>query len=312
MSETQATPTPPPKPPKHERLTRAEERALNALEKKADPENPDLGRDFILDKLLHVPNLSPDEERLLALISDPARERVGLAALCTEAGFSVARFLKFLQRASGAQALLASMDRVYAKGAEVAGDAMEMARIRTFTCIPCAGAGEITKGENTVRCEGCGGLGTVTREPSVQQQKLALQLLGMLAQGSGVSVNVSQNANPVVSSSSSSTSALVDGKFVDSLRANSDAAIRAARGLKAGSVAVLSPGKVIEASFVKGGDASDNHMPEVREREDIRLPRVSLSVAAPQLVDPPVTPQLGRSVVPPLGIPAGVRRPPPS
>jgi hypothetical protein len=254
VSEVQApAPAPAPKPPKHERLTRAEERALNALEKKANPENPELGRDFILDKLLHVPNVSPDEERLLALISDPARERVGLAALCSEAGFSVARFLKFLQRASGAQALLASMDRVYARGPEVVSGTMEMATIRTFTCVPCAGAGEIVKGETTVKCEGCGGLGTVKKEPSVQDRKLALQLLGMLAQGSGVSVNVSQTANPVSVSDARAASAStpVDYKFVDSLRANSDAAIRAARGLKAGSVAALPPGEVIEAEFIQ-------------------------------------------------------------
>ncbi len=299
-----------PKPPKHEALTRAEARALNALETGAG------GRDVLLDKLLHIPDVSPDEERLLSFLTDPARQQYGLAALCADAGFTVARFLKFLQRADGAKAMIGAITHVYAAGPDVARDAMELGRIRKFKCVVCDGEGEVLdktdpKAMVMKKCMVCLGSGEIVKEPTPQQQKIALQLMGMLAQGAGVSLTVNNTASANAEAKTTQQNAFVDHKFMDSLRANTDEAVAHARGLPAGSVAALPESTVVDAEVMvsEGGDATE----PVRILRGPEPPRehVPRETATPPRPEPVVVSEPGR-VIPPIGIPGGVRRPPPA
>lgn len=317
MSADQA---PPPKPPKHASLSRAEARALNALERAgAEGEDRAVQRDHLIERLLHIPGLDPDEERLIALLADPQNLHRGLAQLCSDSGFSVARMLKLLQRAEGARALMGAIGKVYARGEQVAEDTMELATIRTFTCTECSGTGEVqdpkakdSKADKLIRCESCGGRGKHVREPSVAQQKLAHQLMGLVVQGSGTTINLQQNATANANSqaNASQQTALVDHSFMDALRANTDAAVRHARGLR--------PGVIPAALLPEGGGASGDLL-EVRHEAQHEF--VSEAASAPRPVAPavvasapapPPEPAPGRAVIPALGIPGGVRRPPPT
>lgn len=293
-----------PKPPKHEALTRAEERALNRLE--IDGVG---GRDVLLDKLLHVPDLSPDEERLLTFLTDPERARYGLAVLCADAGFTVARFLKFLQRADGAKAMIGAINRVYARGEDVARDAMELGTIRKFKCVMCDGDGEILdkdspKDAQTMKkCVACLGTGEIVREPTVAQQKVALQLMGMLSQGAGMSLTVNNTANASSKSEATQQNALVDHKFMDSLRANTDEAVAHARGLRAGSVAALPEAQVVDAEVMLSST------PVAAAVVEAVGPGPGVQAATARTAG--VEESGPRAVIPPLGLPGGVRKPPP-
>ncbi|TAK94250.1 hypothetical protein EPO05_06565 [Patescibacteria group bacterium] len=318
------------KPPKHEPLTRAEERALNNLESEGLG-----GRDILLDKLLHVPDVSPDEERLLSFLTDPEKSRFGLASLCSDAGFSVARFLKFLQRAEGARALVGAITHVHAQGAEVARDAMSLGRIRKFQCAACGGDGEVldkasSKDAQTMKkCIVCLGIGEIVREPTPAQQKIALQLMGMLAQGTGVSLTVNNTANANAKAEATQQTALVDNKFMDSLRANTDAAIAKSRGLKPGTMTALPEPEVVDAEVMireqapaeeaghGGATEAGAHSPvgrrmEPRDLGDVVGRALQQGSAGSTGAGAAPTDHGPRAVIPPLGIPGGVRRPPPA
>lgn len=319
-AQAQAATPKPPKPPKHELLTRAEERALNSLETSGVG-----GRDLLLDKLLHVSDISPDEERLLTFLTDPERQKYGLATLCIDAGFSVARFLKFLQRADGAKAMIGAIARVHARGADVAGDAMELATIRKFKCVGCDGDGEVLdkdspKDAQTMKkCIVCLGTGEIVREPTPQQQKIALQLMGMLAQGAGMSLTVNNTASANAESKAVQQNALVDHKFMDSLRANTDEAVAHARGLAPGSIAALPEPQVVDAEVMLNEQAVVSQAPQeaapvaraARQGDVVgQLLQQGSVVDVARSGAPPSDPR-PNAVIPPIGIPGGVRRPPP-
>lgn len=202
--------------------------ALDGLETEAG------GRDSLIVRLLHLEEhgFTEQQEKLLALLTDPSNESVSLARLCNRAGMRVGQFIAFMQKARGAKALLDVFERIYKNVPEVVEDSMRAARVREEDCKKCGGKGKYKRhkraartarggkqqrkpeAEREIMCKSCGGKGKILRDPQIENVRLALGLAGLLPEkGAGaplVSVPVTltqsqgQVAAPIAAASAAS------------------------------------------------------------------------------------------------------------
>lgn len=161
------------------------------------------GRETIVATLLTSP-IPPDLEGLVALLADPAHAVTPLYQVAQLGGSSLPAFLHVYQTAILQRARLASLQHVAQGLPAVAEGSMVLATVREDTCRRCKGIGTIhrtgripkgqTPEDRIVECPGCHGAGSTTITPKVDQQRLALELGGLVeGKGPAVAVNVTQN-----------------------------------------------------------------------------------------------------------------------
>jgi hypothetical protein len=171
------------------------------------------GRDNLVGHLVHASNLTEDQEYLIGAIADPRNDARSLARICTIYEIKFTDLLQLFRNAGLVKAQLAAMQKVWTRLPEVAGDLMDRATTHTLTCPRCRGDGKIPKsvmqpnpkepeaGPVEVKweelCPECDGRGEQVVQPSLEVQKIALQLGGLLDKGGpAVQVNVQQNNLP--------------------------------------------------------------------------------------------------------------------
>ena len=172
------------------------------------------GRTKVLTALLTAP-LTVEQEQVVALLGDPANEALSLADVCYMAGVSLPGFLRLIQDALLAKARLLSLRQVADQMPTVAGDVMELAQRSTQVCKRCKGLGTVTKRgkkeEDPTQevCPSCDGDGTALYTPTLDRQRTALELGGLLDQkGGGVTVQVQQQQQTAILSPAGSLLAL--------------------------------------------------------------------------------------------------------
>lgn len=165
------------------------------------------GRANLVHAFLAAPP-DPDRDLLLGLIADPRNDHRALASLCEEAGLTAGELLRLYKQAAVATAQVLAIHEVAAAAPAVTADVMRRAQNHYRLCSACAATGQVwepildAKGKPTgdrqkVVCGLCEGSGQVLAEASLDHQKLALDMAGMLQKAGPstlVQVDASQTA----------------------------------------------------------------------------------------------------------------------
>lgn len=166
------------------------DQALASLEKALG------GRSQILSTLVQA-DLTDDEQLICDLLADPQNDNRSLAKVCGIAHYSLSRLLDLFKKAKGAEAYIKSVNRVYEKLPDIAGDIAERSVPQKARCGDCRGIGLVKRvdvdddgkpkfSEDGKRvwieeqCWPCEGTGQITILPDLERQKLALQIGGLI------------------------------------------------------------------------------------------------------------------------------------
>lgn len=170
-----------------------------------------LPRSQIVERLQHAPEISPDEERFLAKLTDPTSDAEPIDVICRKLDFTISKFFGLLRKGFASQALQKALDEIYEKLPLVAKDVMMRALPHHEPCTKCFGYGQVQTdelGQHWVRCVDCNELGYIEVLPRLEYQKLALSIGGLFKAGPGVQVNTQVNTTlPVPRSDSAFRSA---------------------------------------------------------------------------------------------------------
>lgn len=153
------------------------------------------GRD-VLFEILSQADKSAEIDTLLGLIGDPKNNSLGLAYLCRMANLQPGEVFIAYERALTTRAKVLARIPIAEALPSVAADAMRRAQLHKVRCEECRGLTELyTKQKDTgiitaAPCPFCQATGWVDQEPTIDQQKLALEL-GELLQKNGLTI---QNA----------------------------------------------------------------------------------------------------------------------
>jgi hypothetical protein len=166
------------------------ERAIERLEEAIG------GRQALVRALATAP-LTPDLRYVLHLIADPANDARNLGTICAMGQILPGELLQHYKSAVVAQAQVLAMHEVAARLPDVAADTMLRAAPYEDVCDRCDGDGTLPtrktdeSGEPIDKpCPRCKGVGRRLYRPELDQQKVALELGGLLSKGSGVHVAV--------------------------------------------------------------------------------------------------------------------------
>ena len=166
------------------------------------------GRDSLIEAFLAAP---PDDARdaLLGLVADPRNNATGLGVLAEECAITPGEVLKFYRDATLARSRVLALHEVAAAAPAVTRDVMRRAQNHFTLCESCRGSGQVWKdlkdgeGKKIDRikapCEGCDGTGELLTDASLDHQKLALDLAGLLsAKGPTIVTNVDASTSQMV------------------------------------------------------------------------------------------------------------------
>jgi hypothetical protein len=121
---------------------------------------------------------------LTRLLGDPAGESRSLASLCIDGDVQPGKLLKLIQDGELSRAQARSLRRAATYLPDVTEDVMKRALPRLVRCPACAG--------KRASCDVCDGKGRVEKEPSLERQKVALEVGGVLKKGPIVQNTVQQ------------------------------------------------------------------------------------------------------------------------
>lgn len=164
------------------------------------------GRQALVDTFVAAP---PDAEcdRLLGLIADPRHDHRTLASLCAEAGLTAGELLRLYRTAAVAKAQVLAIHEVAQEAPAVVRDVMRRAQNHYRLCTGCFGSGEVWQqpedadgnplGEPVkVPHRLCDGTGQLLSDASLDHQKLALDLAGLVSKG-GPSIQIDNSRTSV-------------------------------------------------------------------------------------------------------------------
>jgi len=141
------------------------------------------GRAVLVEILAHGPH-DEDVDYLWSLLADPEGQDRTLAKLCIDGGVKPQRLIQLIREGEMAKAHMRSLRKVARLLPDVAEDTMRRALPRKMKCPQCFG--------KDLQCGACDGTGKVEKEPSLQRQKLALEVGGLLKKSPGVVVQQNQ------------------------------------------------------------------------------------------------------------------------
>ena len=171
------------------------------------------GREELINQLLLSPELTPNLQRLLAVVMDEQYDDKPLAWICAKAYITPGEVFAAFRDSVVALANIHAMRRVAEKLPEIATEIVTSALDHQKSCSRCRGTGQapkLSKGKLTTdTCPTCFGEGTILIDADPDQQQIALQLVGLLQKGGGgsqISVGVNttnQTANITLPEASS-------------------------------------------------------------------------------------------------------------
>lgn len=155
----------------------------------------ELGGRARLVAMLTLAPLTPALRYSLGLLGDPRYAAKPLAEICALGNLLPGELLQHLMRASLVKGKLLASQAVGDGIAAVAKDLMEKAAPHEAACYQCRGLGT-TMPEPTPEvpnpvaqeCETCLGSGVLRYEPTLERQKLALELAQLLPKGGGLQI----------------------------------------------------------------------------------------------------------------------------
>jgi len=178
-------------------MTTVAQRTHEALDRLEDAIG---GRDAIIDAFVAAP---PDEDRdrLLGLLADPRNASRGLGAITDELHLTGGEVLALYRSAVTAKAQVLAIHEVAQQLPNVSRDVMRRAQNHYKLCPQCASTGEVWEtprdkkgnviGEpKKVKCLPCDGTGELLAEASLDHQKLALDMAGMIQKASAPLVQI--------------------------------------------------------------------------------------------------------------------------
>jgi hypothetical protein len=132
-----------------------------------------------LTTLLTINEEIPEVERVVRLLLDPRYERMALKRLCAMAGLTVADLFLAYRKAMIARSHLEATRIIAARLPPIVEDVMQRALPTRHPCPTCE-----NRDGRREQCPTCEGAGVVLQEPSLDRQKLALEL-GQLTERKG-------------------------------------------------------------------------------------------------------------------------------
>lgn len=138
------------------------------------------GRDVILAELLRAPNLDPQIRALLDLLYDPRFDQLPLPILCERVGITPGDLFAAFRDATIATAHIHAVRMVAARLPQVITNLVDQAVDHQAPCPSCEG----TKVEGQI-CPRCKDRGTITVMANADQQKVVLEMMGLLKKGVG-------------------------------------------------------------------------------------------------------------------------------
>lgn len=197
--------------PKPKSLTRARpaDYPLKVVEELSQLEI-DLGGRRSLVSLLSLAPLTKDLRYILGLLGDPAHDNRTLAAVCQLGNLLPGELLKLLGAAALHRGQTLARQRIGEALPRVVGDLMRKAAPYEDACHTCLGTGTYTPEPtpdlpNPIPgpCETCGGTGQLQYQPSLERQRLAIEMGGLLTKGGGISITNQQLNLPAASNGGS-------------------------------------------------------------------------------------------------------------
>ena len=163
------------------------------------------GRDSLIEAFLAAP---PDDARdaLLGLVADPRNNATGLGVLAEECAITPGEVLKFYRDATLARSRVLALHEVAAAAPAVTRDVMRRAQNHFTLCTSCASRGKVwvlprdKKGKPTGApaeekpCLACDGTGEILSEASLDHQKLALDIAGLMTTKAPTIMNTIDNS----------------------------------------------------------------------------------------------------------------------
>lgn len=147
------------------------------------------GRQRLIDTLA-LGDTEGELAKVLADLADPVCHDLTLREVCARSGVSVAALFAAHKRASFTRAHLEATERITKHLVAVVEDVMRRALPLAEPCPRCQGAPTTP---DTIPCTVCEGRGTLLIEPSLDRQKLALELGHLIERRAGGSVVMQQN-----------------------------------------------------------------------------------------------------------------------
>lgn len=141
------------------------------------------GRAVLVEILAHGQH-DAEVDYLWSLLADPDGQARTLAELCIDGGIKPQRMIQLIREGEMAKAHVKALRKVARALPDVAADAMMRALPRKMRCPECFG--------KKADCGACDGSGRVEKEPSLQRQKLAFELGGLLQKAPLVQVQQNQ------------------------------------------------------------------------------------------------------------------------
>lgn len=155
-------------------------------------ENTVGGREKLIDLLQAAPE-TPDTARIIGAILDPTNDDRSLAGIAQDTGIALGKLSRIINETILIRAQLDSNIKVAEKLPAVVSNVMEKSVPHKVRCPTCDGL------ENS--CKRCKGKGWIDKEPNREDQKIALELGGLLnKKGPLVNVNNVNQQNNVFAS----------------------------------------------------------------------------------------------------------------
>lgn len=166
------------------------------------------GRQKLIEALA-VARLTENQEYLVGAIADPRNSKLSLARICAIYGLKFVDLIHLFRDAKVVKAQVVAIQKIADALPEVAGDLMARAVPHMIPCGRCGGTGKIRRprllkarkepAEGSPKadkpCSVCGGEGQVVVQPTLETQKVALELGGLLKPGGGAQVQVNVQAS---------------------------------------------------------------------------------------------------------------------
>ena len=153
------------------------------------------GRQKLLDAMVLAGDISPEMTALMALLKSPANVDVALTTLTKKAKVNILDLFAHMKGAALARGQLLATLKIGAKTPDIVYDVLKRSVEHEAVCDKCGGAGKRDTRFGEVPCLMCGKTGKVTVVPSLDTQKVALEMGGMLQKGGGVNVQVTNTQN---------------------------------------------------------------------------------------------------------------------
>jgi hypothetical protein len=171
----------PVKPNVHRRVSKRTTALLTEFERDMG------GRAALVEILAHVAETTQEGTVIASLVCDPANDRKNLGTLCVTAGIPPHALLRMIRDGHLGKAQAAAMRKVAQSLPTVVEDVMYRALPILEKCSTCHGRPPI---DPLVPCWRCEGSGKVENEPTLDRQKLALELGGLINKPRGPQVQI--------------------------------------------------------------------------------------------------------------------------